>query len=110
MSDEVTIHVLMDIRDDVRAISSHLDQTNARIDKLPTREEIQSELHRVDIRMGETNVRLTDIQARLTELDLRHGTRMDELIVAFVGARDLETRMSRCERDIAMLSKPEAPK
>jgi len=91
-SDDLTIKVLIEIRDELRAQSSRIDQTNASIDQ--------------------TNAKVDQLGLRIVESELRTATALTDLAgsvrevkVLLRDRFDLRDRVERCEQDIADLKK-----
>lgn len=98
MSDEVTVQILRDIRDEIRSTNTRLETTNARLDAHidTTREGLQSLREELGRKIVESEVRTSTAIHELagTMHDVRDLLR-DRL--------DLRDRVDRCERDIAEL-------
>ncbi len=100
-SDDITVRVLVEIRDAVRA-------TNERVDKLDGRvEQMNIDLGK---RIDETNHRIDETNQRLSGLEIPTATSLNEVtgtlreVTALLRDRlDLRDRVDRCERDIADL-------
>ena len=91
-ADDITLKVLIEIRDELRSHSNRIDQTNARLDV--------------------TNVRLEQVGQRIVESELRTATAITELAGTVQGVRgllekrlDLRDRVEQCEREIAELKR-----
>lgn len=90
-SDDLTIHVLREIRDEIRSTNQRIDQTNVRLDQ-----------------MGERlDKRIDGMGDRITESEMRTATALTGVTVAIHEVRDLlkdrfdlRDRVERCERDI----------
>jgi phage shock protein A len=103
MSDDLTLKVLIEIRDGIAATNARVDQTNQRIDKLRTD---------VDHLRADTNQRLDQLRTEHLESEVRQATRMTELIASTRSLNDmlsdrfdLRDRVERCESEIAELKK-----
>lgn len=102
-SDDVTLKVLIDIRDAVRATNERVDQTNARVDRLTDR-----------VEKLETNVvvGLDDVRRSVVASEARTATAIHELgdtlrsVHTLLKDRlDLRDRVERCEHDIEELKR-----
>jgi chromosome segregation ATPase len=104
--DSLTVHILREIREEVRSTNQRLDSTNQRLDSMGQR------LDSMDQRLG----RLERGQANLVTRDelfvseLRTATRLNELTAtsrnlhAYLEENlQLRDRVERCEHDIADL-------
>jgi hypothetical protein len=102
-ADDITLKVLIEIRDELRSHSGRLDQTNARLDQ-------------TNARLDQTNVRLDQMReelgTRIVESELRTATAITELAstlrnvhVMLEKRLDLRDRVDQCERDIADLKR-----
>jgi len=99
-SDDLTIHVLREIRDEIRG-------TNRRVDNL--------EAHLTE-RIDQTNVRIDRLTERVVESEIRTATAITGLAGTLDGVRDLlkdrldlRDRVERCERDIDELKRARRP-
>lgn len=107
MSEDLTVAILIEIRDEIRSTNHRVDQTNVRLDGL--RGELRTGLD--DLR-GELRTGLADVRGDLRESELRMATRVTEQTAA---TRDLYTmlttqlelrdRVAQCEQDIDELKK-----
>lgn len=102
-SDDLTIRVLIEIRDEIRGTNQRIDRTNERIDQ--TNE-------RVDRLDEHLTARIDSLSDRLTESELRTSTAITELHgtirdvhTLLVDRLDLRDRVERCERDIDELKR-----
>ena len=103
-SDDLTIHVLTEIRDEIRVLRTGLE--DVRTELRTGLEDVRTEL-RTELRTG-----LGELRHEIAEVDLRNATRMTELIATsrktnemlseHLGLRD---RVERCEADIAELKR-----
>ena len=101
--DNLTVRVLIEIRDELRGTNQRLDQTNARLDQ-------------ANERLDQTNERLdqvrTDLKEELFAAEVRSATQMTALIGSSRDVADLlrdrfdlRDRVERCEREIEALKK-----
>ncbi|MBA3540262.1 MAG: hypothetical protein H0T79_11600 [Deltaproteobacteria bacterium] len=95
-SDDLTLRVLIEIRDEIRSTNARVDQTNARLDLTNQRlENVRDELGR---RIVESEIRtataIGDLASAVRDV---HGLLSDRL--------DLRDRVERCERDIDELKR-----
>ncbi len=107
MSEDLTLAILIEIRDEIRSTNHRVDQTNVRLDDL--RGELRTGLGGV---RGELRTGLGGVRGELRESELRMATRVTEQTAA---ARDLYTmlttqlelrdRVTQCEHDIDDLKK-----
>jgi chromosome segregation ATPase len=121
-SDDPTLNVLREIRDEIRSTNERLDQTREdlgnKIDQ--TREDLGRRIDQTNQLVGHTNQRVDhtnqrvdQLNRRVTEMDVRLSTELSELngttrdIVTLMQERrdDLRPRLERCERDIEELKK-----
>lgn len=110
MSDDLTLRILGEIRDGVRATNQRLDQTNQRLDQTNQRlDQARTEL-RDEIAQTRTEIAQTrnELLARIADTDLRLGTGIINLNAStrdvhdlFTERFDLRDRVERCEHDIA---------
>lgn len=102
-SDDLTLKVLIEIRDELRSHGGRIDQTNARLDQ-------------TNAKIDQTNARLDlvrdELGARIVESELRTATAITDLAgsvrevkVLLRDRLDLRDRVERCEQDIADLKK-----
>ena len=104
-SDDLTLRVLIEIRDEIRSTNERVDHTNSRLDHL--RDDLGSRIDRLRDDLGE---RIDRVDHRITAVDLRHHTTQLELIASTnnVGTMlqnnfALRDRVAQCEQDIADL-------
>jgi hypothetical protein len=95
-SNEQTIEILKDIRDEVRRTNSRLDQTNARL--YQTHERVETSLADVSRRMVDSEIRTSAAVAKLA------GT-VREMTSVLRVRNDLRPRVERCEQHIAALQR-----
>ncbi len=109
MSDDVTVRILADIRDELRKTNERLDMTNQRLETglAAVRAEIHSEVGglREELRGG-----LADVRRDMLASEMRAATRVAEQTAATRNLYDLlqdrfqlRDRVERCEHDIAEL-------
>jgi hypothetical protein len=102
MTDDVTIKVLIEIRDEIR-------QTNTRLDQ--TRIELSARIDQTNDRLDQTNDRLDQLGHRVIESELRTATAIDGLAATLhdvrqlLRRRDLDERVTRVESEIAELKR-----
>lgn len=108
---DLTLNVLLEIRDSIRETNSRVDQTNARLDQ-------------TNIRLDQTNIRLEAVEhgveavehgvegvtKRLVESEIRLGTAiaalggtLEDVKTLLKDRLDLRDRVERCEVDIGVL-------
>ena len=102
-SDDLTIRVLIEIRDEIRSTNQRVDRTSDRIDHLSGR---------IDGLGTHLSGRIDDLGARMVEAELRTSTAITELHGTIhdvhsllVDRLDLRDRVERCERDIDELKR-----
>ena len=101
MSDDLTIRILTEIRDEIRSTNHRLDQTNQLLDQ--TRTELADGLASV---RTELTAGLASVRAELRASELRVATRTVEQTAATRDLYDrlieqqLRNRVEQCERDI----------
>jgi chaperonin cofactor prefoldin len=112
--DDLSLHVLQEIRDVVRDLKAHAEVTDRRFDAMDRRFDDMD--RRFDVFREEVRAEFRATNLRITESDVRHATQMTEVIGMMremhgelVKADRLENRVSRCETDIAEL-KARVPK
>lgn len=100
-SDDMTLSVLIDIRDAVRATNERIDGTNARVDNLTTRVE------RLEVGLTSVGSGLDQLRKQFVESDIRTATALHEVTDAVRSVHtllkdrlDLRDRVERCEHDI----------
>jgi len=96
-TNDLTVRVLIEIRDEIRGVKASVDATNARIDE-------------TNSRIDRTNQRLESLEHRVVEMDKHHSQDIHDLTAALnteviFGHRDLRHRIERCERDIDELKR-----
>lgn len=104
-SDDLTVQILTDIRDEIRTtrtdLGQRIDQTNVRLDSV--REELGHRIDQTNVRIDQTNVRITESEIRTsTALHELNGT-MRDVHGLLKDRLDLRDRVDRCERDIEQL-------
>ena len=75
-SDEMTLRVLYEIRDGVRATNERVDATNARIDAMNMK--FEQRLDRVDERLERLEARTERLGAQIVESEIRTATAINE--------------------------------
>lgn len=102
-SDDLTIRVLIEIRDEIRSTNQRVDRTNERVEHLSTRVE------HLSTRFDDVS---DDLGRRIVESELRTSTAITELHGTvrdihglLVDRLDLRDRVERCERDIDELKR-----
>lgn len=108
MSDDVTVQILTEIRDEIRATKDEVRSTNQRLDQTNQR------LDQTNQRLDQTRIELkqevalvrTELRDEMVGSEIRAATRMVELTAAtrdmyamLTGQLDLRDRVARCERD-----------
>jgi len=93
-SDDITVQILRDIRDEMRGMHDGIRATNERL----------------DAHIKATNEGFADVNRRLAESEIRTSTAITGLAGTLNDVRDLlrdrldlRDRVERCERDIAEL-------
>ena len=97
-SDDLTIRVLIEIRDEIRSTNQRVDRTNDRVDHLSggledLGRQLSGRIDNLGSRMVEAELRTS---TAITEL---HGT-IHDVHSLLVDRLDLRHRVERCERDI----------
>jgi ATP-dependent exoDNAse (exonuclease V) beta subunit len=107
MSDEVTLKVLIEIREELRGTREEIRGTNQRVDQLTLRVDQLA----IDTTHKFDQLR-TELKGELLESEVRQSTRMTELIAStrnlhdlLADRFDLRDRVERCESEIAELKK-----
>jgi len=106
MTSDLTLEVLKDIRDGVRATNERLDQTIGRLDQMEARlEHIDVRLEHMDGRLGNVEAAVLDLaqQQRFVVRYLKTLTRRDNRLAGEVAA--LRGRMDTLEVKVDSLSK-----
>jgi chromosome segregation ATPase len=100
-NDDITVQILIDIRDEIRTTNKKVDQTNVRVDQLG---------ERVDALGARLDKRIDNLADRIVESEIRTASAVTELagtvraVHSMLSDRfDLRDRVERCERDIAEL-------
>ncbi len=114
--DNLTVHILREIREEVRSVGQRLDQhissTNQRFDSMDQRfDSMDRRFDRLEHTMRAEMAALRDhVDHQFLELELRAATRTNEQTAAtrdlydFLHAnQQLRDRVERCEHDIADL-------
>ena len=110
MSDDVTVKILIEIRDEIRKTNERLDDTNARLDT--TNQRLDNGLAGVREEIGrlreELREGLADVRREMLASEMRAATRVTEQTAATRNLYDLlqdrfelRDRVERCEQDIA---------
>lgn len=106
-TDDLTIHVLREIRDEIRGTNSRVDSLTAGVDHLETH---------LSERIDQTNVRIDRLTERVVESEIRTATAITGLAGTLDDVRDLlkdrldlRDRVERCERDIDELKRAQRP-
>jgi hypothetical protein len=94
-TDDLTIQVLWDIRDEIRGLGARVDTTNARLDQ-------------TNARLDDTNAHLDTLTRRVVESEARtamaitdlHGTMQQVVSILRDRSDDLRPRVERCEHEI----------
>jgi chromosome segregation ATPase len=108
-SDDLTLRVLIEIRDQISGVRDQVAETNKRLDGTNER------LDRTNERLDQSVERLDRIEGRLDHHD-KHlaaiGTEMvavhavlSDVVQVMKGRRKLESRVDRCEREIDELKR-----
>jgi hypothetical protein len=104
-SDDLTVRVLVEIRDEIRETNRRIDETNRRVDETNNgvdrlENRIETGLHDVRDELGR---RIVESEMRTsTAIHDMHGTLRD-IRDALVDRLDLRDRVARCEREIDAL-------
>jgi chromosome segregation ATPase len=106
-NDDVTVRVLIEIRDRLDQTNSRLDQTNSRLDHL--REDLGQRIDQTNQRLEQTNDRITGLEIRMaTEITAVAGA-VHDVSRLLKERRDdqsqLHDRIGRVERDVDDLKK-----
>jgi chromosome segregation ATPase len=105
--DDLTVRVLIEIRDEIRATNTRIDQTNSRLDQ--TNVNLDRHTNRLDKRIDDTRA---DLSRRLAEVEIRTVTALNDVHGTLREVRDLlrdrldlRDRVDRVERDVAELKR-----
>jgi len=122
MSDDLTVHILTEIRDEIRGTNQRLDQTRvdlrAEIGELRTglRAELRTEIGSVRQEIGSLRDEIGEVRSHLVSAELRLATRFVELTAAnrdvhqlFEDRFELRDRVERVEHEVAELKKRGEP-
>ncbi len=109
MSDDLTVNILIEIRDEIRSTNARLDGTNQRLDQART--ELRAEIAQVSTDLGSAIAQVrTDLGSAILGAELRIATRTIEQTAAtrdlyglLSGQLDLRGRVERCEHEIDAL-------
>jgi predicted nucleic acid-binding Zn-ribbon protein len=100
-SKDVTLQVLVDIRDEIRGTNKRVDELKERVDHLE--ENVTREIK-------ETNVRIDRLTDRVVASEIRVASALTEVVGSMNDVKsmlserlDLRDRVANCERDIAEL-------
>ncbi len=106
MSDDVTVHILTEIRDELRDMRDEIRGTNQRLDD--THMELRGTNQRLDDTRTRLELRIDETRSQLVEAEIRTATRFVELIASsrdvhklLVDRFDLRDRVERVEHDVA---------
>ncbi len=98
---DLTVHILREIRDEIRNTNSRLDQTNSRLDQANSR--LDQTISRLEEVRSELAPRLVETEIRLaTAITGFQGT-MGQIRELLETRLNLNDRVARCETDIAVL-------
>jgi chromosome segregation ATPase len=112
MSDDVTVKILIEIRDEIRKTNERLDHTNSRLEV--TNQRLDNGLAAVRAEIGdlrhEVRAELADVRREMLASEMRAATRVAEQTAATRNLYDLlqdrfelRDRVERCEQDIAAI-------
>ena len=108
-SDDLTVRILIEIRDEIRATNARIDGTNERVDALGKTLGARIDQLRTELRTEIASVR-EDLSDRITELNF--SSQMTALIGSTRDVHDmlrdrfdLRDRVERCERAIDDLNR-----
>lgn len=117
-SDDLTVRILIEIRDEIRATNARIDGTNQRVDALGTTlgARIDTTNARIDQLRTELHTEIAavreDLGNRITGVELNLATQMTALIGStrdlhdmLADRFDLRDRVERCERAIDDLNR-----
>jgi chromosome segregation ATPase len=94
----ITVQILIEIREQLKANNEQIKATNERIDKL--REELGGKIDQTNRRIDLTNKQLVSTEARLaTEIGALRAT----IVETDTERREVRDRLDRCEHAIAEL-------
>lgn len=109
MSDDVTVKLLADIRDEIRKTNERLETGLAAV-RSEIRDEVGALRHEIGGLRGELHTGLADVRREMLASEMRHATRVAEQTAATRNSCDLlqdrfqlRDRVERCEQDIAEL-------
>lgn len=105
-SDEVTLRVLMDIRDGIRGTNERIDGTNTRMDDLAGR------MDKVELAVAKLELGIDELRRAHVASEVRTATAIHELADTLRSVHtllkdrlDLRDRVERCEHDIEELKR-----
>jgi chromosome segregation ATPase len=98
---DVTIHILREIRDEVHHTNERLDQTNERLDKLTGR--VDETNGRIDTLREELSRRIVESEIRTSTAITELAGTVQEMTRVLRTTHDLRPRVERCEQDIVEL-------
>ena len=101
-SDDLTIRILIEIRDQISGVRDEVAETNKRLDGTNERLDRSVEgLDRIEERLDHHDKHLTAIG---TEMVAVHAV-LSDVVHVMKGRRKLESRVDRCEREIDELKR-----
>jgi len=100
---DLTLQVLISIRDQIQGTNERLDRTNERVDTL--RNELSWRLDATNDRIDVTNQRLVESEIRVSTAITELSGNVRDMTLALRTSHDLRPRLDRCEQDIADLKR-----
>lgn len=92
---DLSVEILREIRDEVRATNGRLDQTNGRLDQTNER------LDQANERLDQANERLGRLERRQVETEVRLATELTSVVGAIRDLKDAVVADRELRRDIA---------
>jgi predicted nucleic acid-binding Zn-ribbon protein len=104
-TDDLTIHVLREIRDEMRAMNQRIDITNGRLDGTNLRLERLEDRLTHEIERTRLDLMNQIAQSEIRSVTAIHGLggTLNDVHALFRDQLDLRPRVERCERELADL-------
>jgi hypothetical protein len=93
---DMTVHVLIEIRDEIRKTNKRVDVLTARVDHLS---------EKVDSNFEVQNAHITESEIRVATAIVDLAGTVNDIKTILVDRLDLRDRVERCERDIDELKR-----
>jgi chromosome segregation ATPase len=100
---DITVKILQDIRDDVRALKGEASGTNHRLDA--TNQRLDNLKEEVDVLREDLGHRIVESEMRTATAITKLAGDVQEMTAVLRASAELRPRVERCERDIAELQR-----